>query len=430
MPLNLAKIQRYREENSIAQRTASLSVIENLDAEISIPVIIKILEDILPLVSEQDTAFADTRTYIEEAIKKLRKTDEEQNTFNVAGVFIRYRNQGKMIIDEMSALVEKMKKIKVTKETVSLWTEVALWLEGLYKHIYNFYKKKDLIVDGAPVRDKDGIKTCDWKDGLFKSIVGLTKWDIGVQYYKLALAIQEQLRAYQQMTAPVAMEVEVAVARLPTKPRIEETITIEDDGVSEFVIIRVPRRQASKARKLIEQLQSGMADSGPEVTQIELTGSELPDMLSSVKECELAVQIKTLQYAMSCAWTSHQTNILARFYDEIMSTLEQYRNDRYSFLFISIPRSHDGLAADAEVDLGENKTKPIALLRRLFKLREELMEKNSKHLLPKVNALLTDVIHMLRELRPQPILLLRRDSNRHSDEALTDDTAAAAHSTP
>src|SRR3990167_9212798 len=354
-----------------------------------------------------DPSLIVTRNVTVEAIRILKETDEKQNA-NILRIPIILANVTKKQIEgDSQGLVDGVSRqeFKITERTKSLWQEVALWLEGLYCHTDILYVKRE--IDGTPQQEPDGtIKTVDKLDGLFKSLIGLTKWQVAIYYHKTALVLEQKLQDYNQATLQQVVSQQLSAALASASPQaqpvrsVENTIQLEDDG-GPYITIRVPRSLAERAEQIVGELETPPRPSSfSSDSQPPLDGNELPDILLAVKDHDLVGQIRALEYALDCAWTSHQAKVLERFCSEIDANLVVYINSRWSLLGLyTLPRAHETLAEDTRENLAHT-TDPKLHLECIIKAREILIQERSKDLLPRINKLLLDAIQMLRDLRP------------------------------
>ena len=111
-----------------------------------------------------------------------------------------------IIISKFETLVNNAQSISVTEESLRLFSELALWLEGLYRLTYDdpMIKKDE---SGKVIQNQNGGHICiDHEDRLLQISTGISKLQIAEYYVKAAETIRGKVEEYnmRQVIAPAS----------------------------------------------------------------------------------------------------------------------------------------------------------------------------------------------------------------------------------
>lgn len=445
MPLDPKKISALREKVAESKdQDSALVVISPLDPKKSIPVILNILDDLVPLISDSDTS-----EFLAFAHKILNEADEKQNA-NLFQLHSVLKGLTKEKIDgDLGKLISYVKHIKINRATEKLWREAALWLEGIYRHTHDAAVK---YYKGSIKPDKHGkIGPIDIEDQIFHGITGLTKYHVALYYHNAAQALYEKIDS--ELTAIKHAEVAKAAPQPSTKaeekPKLEVKIIVEEkpreeksreeksrseekssmerkseEGVTQHaelhqesalfdvkknngiiqIILNITEDQSSKLT-LIEETVKQILDgtfartepSSPSLDKTEPVKLEvgLTRLLETFKDEDVHVRISVLIYALDQFQLTKSEDLLIKQYLPIIIS----KLDAYSKAWVTanwVPnlfgRWHDSALTDANIDL---KRDSKSNLKALFNLWVKIDAEGSKELYSKITGLLEGVYSIL-----------------------------------
>lgn len=403
---------KNKDEQGI-RRFAQAMEISKLDPKISIPVLLQILLEIKAKLPAQPAEPSATAHVVEAAISVFGENDVTQNLFTPFLITKIKTFTKEHITSGLNDLVGSAKNITVAADTMDLWSECALWLEGLYRRVFNKIDKIE-DKDGKPILDADGREqplklkdgtytTCDYQDGLFKSFVGgLTKMVISDYYHDAAVIIEAAVEAYRndQLLKLSTSKLDIS-APAPEQPAMEP---VDEMDVQESINIVLPANNPDLIERIRRMVQEMVEYPEKEYGALRQQQSGLDEMdvlvmiLESVKNENDEVKIATLAYAIDeCELSGSQKRVVDKLKESAISALDHYLNRRFprDYLF---SRTHVEDAKNAKLDLGA-AAEPKEYLQILLNLRNKLIGERSDDLITKVNNVLLNAFNMLLRLQ-------------------------------
>lgn len=424
MPLAATKIDGLRKKiAAIPQKENKLKELATYEAKKALPVVLQILKEIHTELLQMPTPLPEipsTIEFIEYGIKILEETDEKQNV-GLFGIKKVLKGLSKEKIEsELTKMVTDAQKIEVTHNTLKLWEEGSLWLDGLYTRIYDKVPKEK---NGELKKNKHGlVDTVDAEDMLFNSIVHLTKFDIVSYYHQLAETINNKITLYQSR-----LEAEpVKQVLIENENKIEEEIKSQPKPSATHVFCRKKEGyvrismdfldgQEDKTEQLIEAYKKIMNinedihiedEPAEEVVAKQIDEPEdLPlEFLEKYKNDSTDIKLPI----MVCALDRYKLNdeqkfFLKSFKNVILASLQAYNNR--SFTTWGLPTYLFSRPHVAEVEAKINKitaSEDLATnLKDLFDLLIEVKGENSRTVKNKVTGLLEhSYTILLRNAKP------------------------------
>jgi hypothetical protein len=428
MPLDPKKISALRENVAKqSSRVEALKIIGSLDPKKSIPVILYILDELL----KNHRHVPATVEFVKNAIRILTEADQKQNVsiFSLHSVL---KGLTKEKIDgDLTGLIKQVDVSDFTLSAESLWKEVGLWLEGIYKHTYD----DALKYCGGEIKEnhKGLVGPIDMEDRIFHGITGLTKYTVALYYHRAAVAIDEKIA--KTFVPKPAAEVEVketkeVKAAKDTKEvkEVKEKKPLDDiseEKSSSSDVIQVaaspslfkikkknghikisyllPEAQESKTDEIktaIEHVVSGspllFKDDVEEKKHSCLVG--LSQLLDIYKNDCVDVRFAILVSAVEKYTISVQDEQLIQKYIPIIKArISSYSSASLSTYWIPTllrSRPHTMIVDDALKKIGTHET-PAHNLKVLFDLWVELENCGSKDLYPKVTELIDGMYSIL-----------------------------------
>lgn len=272
MPLAEKDIAKYRQEAQTKKsHDERLQYIAKLDPKKTVPVILKILEQIVAADTNLDV---DTREYLQYCKTILLDTDEKQNV-GVFGLASALKGiTAEKIQNDLGRLVADTKKITITPKTESLWVEAQLWLAGWFKHTFDpALKEKATNQKCEILRNKDGkLITIDTEDWAFNKATDLSKFYVAHFYYQLAEKIREIIQGYRASLQPKSSSPIFVSTSVMTKANDNGYITLsinlksaDQERISAMQKVMSAIADAQQAEKVTQLMQ--LADPEDDVSE-------------------------------------------------------------------------------------------------------------------------------------------------------------------
>lgn len=241
MPLSGKEISVLRDNAKLKNKESAINYISKLDTLESIPVLIRILEDIQDTLKKSDTKnIQDNIRFISLAIKILKDTDEKQNKNEIALLLSLRKIKKEKMMGDLNDLKSNAKNVHIDAFTLNLWKETAIWLEGLYRHTYNRYEKAE---DGVTVwrNEKGEVKALDWRDSGLYMIFKVNQIDIVIVYHHVANTLEEYINKYEAKETKVITPAVETTSKLIPSPvllnvaaeKVLPISTVVNDKISE-----------------------------------------------------------------------------------------------------------------------------------------------------------------------------------------------------
>lgn len=240
-----AVIPTYRLDDTLKARRTKVEAcdgenareleISKLKAELSVPVIIQILLEldsklktelskasVNPKHKFSKEAIGATLDVVDQALGIFAESDRilKMNPISKGCYFLTLNKE--QALTELASLVTNVRKITVTDETSKLWTEAALWLEGVYQLTERKVKLISHDAKGNPqkilIKGVEYWPTVDPDDEKLFGIKGLTKMQISEFYHGASEIVRKKinnLKAGKSQDLSVLSAAEPAVVTAP-----------------------------------------------------------------------------------------------------------------------------------------------------------------------------------------------------------------------
>ena len=440
LKLSDARIQFYKTDSVIcANRTAISKLTSKLamqkeiskkPAEASLPVILQILLEVKSRLVGQGVVVGSAQnnnnvaalpSLSEEIVKTLAVID---NTTTILGETDRVQRGSlgekkayiKKLLDdakltgenpfvELENMVKDVDNLSMTDETVKLWAELSIWLEGLYQKTAKNIKQRD--ANNEPMRDKKGCyPTVDTEDFGIWFLFSITKMDISIHYHRASVKLDAIIAQFKPGRKPSRPTMEaVAQDALATEAEdgavvdgsIDYKMEVKPSSSKGFITlqIEIPETSAEYGQVICETVQSMFAD--PLAHELRKDVGKSDDARISNLESLLT------QYGLS----QMQAVNLVNFREDAKSVLNGYTDPntlgwanpmrlfgRSAPLPGFLDHVNAPLADEAISDLNCS-TDVTEHFKIIINLRRQLKETNSTNLRPAITKLMIDAIERI-----------------------------------
>lgn len=414
-------IKARRDEVKNKPRPAQLRLIAGLHPKKTVPIILTILNDALPVLERdpENKVTLDFAAFVKGILIQVRD-NQEASLWNIPGLLKKFNET---IHNDLAKLDRMTKEIKVTPQTAAFWQEAEVWLQGWYKRSFDLAPKDRA---GVPKRDASGkYERYDLEDKALFSYTKLTKLEVAEYYQRLAVEITRQLEALQvaQQQAPVAQVPAAAAAdQAAAQEAMPDIIEIEPNGSGTRFIINLPDKDKATLKRIRDAVMLAL-NPEQEILSI-INGRPLtnygtrPDdkgmaeMLDSVENESNDARFAALEIGVrDIGLTGKQAEMLAGIKKLAITKLEAYCNKPYRVPLTNIAffpgyleHANVGLVKQTVAELEESETVEDQL-GVILDLRYKLTLENSTRALPEVDNVLNTAITILRKVPNHEVVL-------------------------
>ncbi|MBX3709360.1 MAG: hypothetical protein KIT56_03815 [Gammaproteobacteria bacterium] len=275
---------------------------------------------------------------------------------------------------------EYVKLVRIDEATSALWQEVALWLEGMNRHVYLQVPEQYRKDGGVMKNENNKMPTISDKDKSFQDKFNLTLYEMSLFYHQISAVIQAHL-----VPKPVLQPVTVK------QPTNEEEIS-KQSGTP----FPTDKQEIMFSHSAGLQLFQCSRQSHHIKGEKPLLSSNILDKIQAAKE-ETAKFTMLLVYLTQYKLSKQQNLLLKEFSDVIIETLKGYIAASFSSHYVPTilrSRSHAQIVKETIKYIEEADT-PADQLTLLLQLWKNLNGKGSTDLEPKVVELIRSACTIL-----------------------------------